>query len=795
MSINVPTPSDTAWAVNGTHRRDYGGNKVWDCVIISGGNCSLPTNHDFSKCSVRCFGNNPIFMNPPKPLRAENRSIEDTYDGQPQWPEDGLVDLWVWPRNCAELRAIDSTLCTYNIDNKVTPSYNPQGFTFTFAGNGNPGLKDGDVNVAMFNGPRGVALDNSGNHLVVADTLNNAIRLVANGKVSTIAGKGSKSPGAVDGKCSNATFNLPKGLDVTREMITWGKYGPKDTLVIFVADTGNHRIRRIEYWNKDNCIVRCLTGLCGNNTLSLTESQFKAFPYAGYADGIGLEARFSAPEGVALLDNGYLAVADTGNFLIRYVLAENGTTYTLAGRVGPGLKEADGTPLAGCPPPCMAGIQGYQDGNLTFAQFYKPTGVSKGQQNSIYVADEQRIRLIEMPGKITNIQSIQSKSRVSTLAGNALQGHEDGRADESTFFESRSVFVTGDNVAYVADAASCRIRRISPMPLVAEKIDCSTTPQELIRPSGCTSYDPVTDETGRKISRVEKNIQYNYGAPYSYDTGNDVDRGKYIKNCVGSPPPDVLDKHFLFQGQSDNLVVDDNRTIINEDSEQGMAIMVFCKAGCASSVNPVYGTKWYSDDSSICRAAIHAKIIGNKGGYLQIILQRYAYIWNTTYNNGSTSNGVTSKLMAADTFRIFSMEKYNESMSVVHSIAGHPSAKLESNCKYGDGQPAVAAFFNLPSGLAARKNTSLSNVNFLYVADSMNHRIRGISAVCTQICENGGNCIASDTCACKTGWTGVDCTKPVCKTACVANQVCVGPDTCKCKPGFQASCLFIMLCY
>ena len=56
----------------------------------------------------------------------------------------------------------------------------------------------------------------------------------------------------------------------------------------------------------------------------------KATPYTGYADENGLESRFSAPEGVVFMDGHAVAVADTGNFLIRYIL-DNGTTSTLAG--------------------------------------------------------------------------------------------------------------------------------------------------------------------------------------------------------------------------------------------------------------------------------------------------------------------------------------------------------------------------------------------------------------------------------------------------------------------------------
>ena len=39
MPINVPTNSDTPWAVNGAHRNDFGGIGTWVCTMLSGGEC------------------------------------------------------------------------------------------------------------------------------------------------------------------------------------------------------------------------------------------------------------------------------------------------------------------------------------------------------------------------------------------------------------------------------------------------------------------------------------------------------------------------------------------------------------------------------------------------------------------------------------------------------------------------------------------------------------------------------------------------------------------------------------
>ena len=175
-------------AVGGTYRRDYGGENVTHfCVFLSGGNCPISSTTDLSHCSVRCFGHG--YSSQPQVVEAPSRTVIDVYESQPKWPEDGLVDLWVRPRNCEEMIAGGET-CTYSGITGKTPSYNPQGFTFTYAGSGEVGLLDGPVNTAKFNGPEDLQVDQFGN-ILVADTQNHAIRMIkygGGGEVITIAG-------------------------------------------------------------------------------------------------------------------------------------------------------------------------------------------------------------------------------------------------------------------------------------------------------------------------------------------------------------------------------------------------------------------------------------------------------------------------------------------------------------------------------------------------------------------------------------------------------------------------------
>lgn len=178
-----------------------------------------------------------------------------------------------------------------NLVRKVTPA----GAVSTVAGQRN-GLLDGPGPAAVFDRPRGVAVDADGS-IVVVDTGNDAIRRISRaGAVTTLAG--GTTGGFADGTGAAARFNAPTGIAMDRS----GK--------VFVADRNNNVIRKV--------------------TAAGVVTTFAGSGEAGFSNGAGTAASFSFPSHVVVDGDGNVYVSDAGNASVRKITAA-GVVSTLAG--------------------------------------------------------------------------------------------------------------------------------------------------------------------------------------------------------------------------------------------------------------------------------------------------------------------------------------------------------------------------------------------------------------------------------------------------------------------------------
>lgn len=306
----------------------------------------------------------------------------------------------------------------------------------------------GKLAVIEQDGSAKLAISDSGNHRIVLTDLQ--------GKVLTTIGSGAK--GFQDGDAKAAQFNNPQGL------LTGTHDGKK---VLYVADTSNHAIRRIdiasgqvttiagtgkqgylrefkrlpalkvelaspwdlEYLDKDTIAI----AMAGTHQLwmyDLIDQSLSVLAGNGREsidDGSYPRNSLSQPSGLSAED-GKLYFVDSETSSLRVL--EDGEIHTL---IGTGLFD-----------------YGFKEGSRKEALLQHPLGVY-ADGNDIYIADSYNhaIRRYNAATKVLH-----------NYAGNAVRGSQDGAIDFASFNEPNDV-VRYQNTLYIADTNNHRIRVIN----------------------------------------------------------------------------------------------------------------------------------------------------------------------------------------------------------------------------------------------------------------------------------------------------------------------------------------------
>jgi hypothetical protein len=189
--------------------------------------------------------------------------------------------------------------------------------------------------------------------------------------VSTFAGTPGVA-GEVNGPVASSMFSSPTGIALYYDDLD------SAALVVFVADTGNHVIRRIRQTYGNSSVWMVDTWVGGGS------ARQDGIGPQGLQDGFRTEARFFSPHGLAVDRDGWLYVADSGNHVIRQVTPQGNVTV-VAGTVRdmrrpqPNREPETG----GCPDPCLEGVPGFDDGPRLTAKFNYPWGVSLGENGTV----------------------------------------------------------------------------------------------------------------------------------------------------------------------------------------------------------------------------------------------------------------------------------------------------------------------------------------------------------------------------------------------------------------------------
>jgi uncharacterized protein (TIGR03437 family) len=270
-----------------------------------------------------------------------------------------------------------------------------------YSGDGGPAVS------AQLNGPQGLALDAEGN-LYIADSLNNVVRMVSGGVITTVVGNGTAGYSGDGGLAVNAQLNAPNGMTIDKS----------DNL--YIADTSNNVIRQV--------------ALPAGTIVT-----FAGVLYPGYSGDLyaATAAQMYGPTDVAVDSSGNVYIADTGNGLIRQV-ATTGDISTYAGSTSG----------------ATTGITLGDGGAADMAILNQPVGVAVDSAGNLYISEfgDARIREVTV-----------TKLIINTIAGTGNYGFlgDGGKATSALMAGPRGISIDASGNSYVADLWNYRVRKIS----------------------------------------------------------------------------------------------------------------------------------------------------------------------------------------------------------------------------------------------------------------------------------------------------------------------------------------------
>ena len=474
---------------------------------------------------------------------------------------------------------------------------------------------------------------------------------------------------------------------------------------LYVADRGNHRIRRIDPSGT-------VTTVAGSGRSS----------YDGDG-GPATEAALWAPDGVAVDSKGNLYIADTRNNRVRRV-DPSGTIATVAG-----TGESGG---------------GGDGGPAREAQLSYPTGLAVDSDDNLHIADADngRIRRIDRSGTITTIAGI----------GDGHFGGDGGSADRARLAEPTGLAVDSESNLYIADTANQRVRRIDRFGTIST-----------VAGTGVGGYGGDGGQaTGAQLHALSDVALDSSGNVYIADTWNNrvrrIDPAGMISTVAGngesSLQGDKGDGGPATQARIDepmSVAVDSSGNLLIIESGTS-SVRLVDPSGTISSVAG-RGDRSYSGDGGLAteaRLRYPTGVTVDSSGTLYVAdmgnfrvrridvsgrISTAAY-----YHRGGTSEFSAlfrSSGVAVDSAgRLYVSEVWNHR---VHRIdtSGNLSrvagvAAVESG---GDGGRAVKAELYQPHGLA------FDQAGNLYVAESQHHRVRRIdpSGIISTVAGTGAN--------------------------------------------------------
>lgn len=493
-----------------------------------------------------------------------------------------------------------------------------------FSGEGGPAV-DAELGSAL-----DIAFDAAGN-LYLVDFYNGRVRKVdAAGTITTVAGNGTQGSGGDGGLATQAGI-LPQG-------IVFDQAGN-----LYISDFNFAKVRKVD-------TKGIITTFAGGGMDA---------PYDG---DLAIDTRLKDPEGLAVDSAGNVYIADWGDNRIRKV-DRNGIITTVAG---------NGT-----------AAYGGDQGPATQAQLNGPAGLALDTAGNMYIADQNNLR----------VRKVDTNGIITTFAGAGVPGYngDGGPATSATLWFPSGVGFDDAGNLYISDDTNARVRKVDVNGIITSVVGNGRTqysgdggpatraqmgfPHKLAFDSAgnmfITIFNPY-DVAGAAVRKVDTN-----GCISTYLTAgigeSGCGNGPIISAPLGYPSGIAFDRAG-------------DRFIADEASER-----VF-KVDANGNVTTVAGTgtSGYNGDNM---PATQAQLAEPEG----LAFDAADNLYIADYDN--------NRIRKVDT------------SGTITTVAGNGQAGI-----LGDGGPAIVAELDGPRGIA------FDAAGNLYIADTNNSEIRKVDA-------------------------------------------------------------------
>lgn len=571
----------------------------------------------------------------------------------------------------------------------------------TLAGTGQQafGGDGGSALLASFRFPRSVAADGSGN-VYIADSRDHRIRKIdAEGMITTLAGNGDWGDSGDGGPATEARLAFPVAVAVDA------------TGSVFVADSENHRIRKVD-------TEGMITTYAGNGQRG----------YGGDG-GSATEALLAYPSGVAVDAAGNVYVADSWNHRVRRIDV-SGTITTYAGN----------------------GILGYRGDGTAAARSWLayPSGVAADSAGNIYVADNWNHR----------IRRIDSSRIITTLAG---RGDDGDRGDGGPAIEASLAYplaVGTDRagnvytISYSFETANHRVRKIDGSGMISAFAGWGEEGYEgdrglasearLAYPTGVAAGANgnvyIADARNALVRVVRPGIGFSVPLGTSGESVALVVESEGVLTLRGQPLV-AGTKVNSSSGNSYALAAGTDGAVFAEYLPETQRVSV---RGSGVVLTRQEDGTWQIGDTPAKNGHRHS--LGGREYVLELLDGQWGlaeYAIETVAGNTSVTDGIAAAEVSVEDVSSVAVDAVGnvylaepsrrrirkiDLSGVISTFAGTGNWGFS-----GDGGPAVEARLGWPSGVAVDRNGRV------YVADQSNRRVRRIdeSGVITTIAGTG----------------------------------------------------------